>query len=402
MSKTFIIYYQMKCGSFRVMQNDTNTLFTYQLLPDNIKNKFHMFKGYEASDEGLIKFMSDFKTWNNELKKNSVYNINYSYFYSHHIAVQNVFKRLCKGKFEGIQEVSEIEGIYMSKCHNGGLTYCEEYSGPCFGYDFNSYYPRTLASSIFKIPVRQGEECYTNIFKLFKSKTKLNYGMYKISITSTNPNAKKVFAFSKDDVYTHYSIEFAREHMKEFNFKFAYYPEKNGFNSYVYDDDDLAKGSDIFNKWLKTLTDLRVLFPKNKLLKHLLSSVWGTLTRSKTLNKTYEEIIEEKLDVGIDDDSHYIIQKHVIHSSSEYYVLQNNRERYYYGIARLKPFLVSYARNRTAKVAMKDIDSVLRIHTDAVCFSKEQDMSNVKNIFPEDKTTGNLKWTVINRKPEQL
>jgi hypothetical protein len=392
----------MKCGSFRVMQSDSNTLITYCLLPADVKNKFHMFKGYEASDEGLIKFMSDFKMWSNELKKNTVYNINYPMFFSHHIAVQNIFKRLCKGKFEGIQEVSEIEGKYMDKCHNGGLTYCKEYSGQCYGYDFNSFYPRTLASTIFEIPDRQGEECYTNIFKLFKSKTKLNYGMYKIRITSTNPNAKKVFAFSKDDVYTHYSIEFAREHMKEFNFKFAYYQKEDGFNSYVYDNDDLVKGNDIFNKWLKTLTDLRALFPKNKLLKHLLSSVWGTLTRSKTLNKTYEEITDEKLDVGIDDDSHYIIQKHVIHSSSEYYVLQNNRERYYYGIARLKPFLVSYARNRTAKVAMKDIDSVLRIHTDAVCFSKEQDMSNVKNIFPEDKTTGNLKWTVINRKPERL
>jgi hypothetical protein len=362
-----------------------------------------MFKGYEGTDEGLITFTADFKTWCKELKKNSVYNIYYSSFYSHHIAVENVFKRLSKGKFEGIQEVSETEGLYMDKCHNGGLTYCEEYEGQCYGYDFNSYYPRTLASRIFEIPIRQGEECYTNIFKMFKSKTKLKYGMYYIKITSTNPDAKKVFSFSKHDCYTHYSIQFAREHMKQFDFKFAYYQEDNGFNSLVYDDDDLIKGEETFSKWLKTLTDLRVILPDNKLLKHLLTSLWGCLTRSKTLIRTYEQIIDQELDVGHDDDSHYKIHDHVINDTSEYYVLHNNREKYHHGLARLKPFLVSYARNRTAKVAMKDIDSVVRIHTDGICFNKEQDMSGIQNILPEDKTTGNLKWHgKINRKPDRL
>jgi hypothetical protein len=190
MPKTYITYFQMKDGSFRVMKSDTDEMFTYERLPESVKNKFHMFKGYEANDDGLSNFHTDFKTWCNELKKNEVYNINYSYYFSHHIAVETIFKRLAKGKFEGIQEVSEIEGLYMDKCHNGGLTYCEEYVGQCYGYDFNAYYPRTLSSRIFEIPVRQGGECYTNIFKLFKSKTKLQYGMYKVKITSTNPNAK--------------------------------------------------------------------------------------------------------------------------------------------------------------------------------------------------------------------
>jgi hypothetical protein len=385
------------------MKSDTDEMFTYERLPESVTHKFHMFKGYSACDDGLSDFSADFKTWCKELKKNDVYNINYIYYFNHHMAVDTIFKRLSKGKFEGIEKVSEIEGIYMSKCHNGGLTYCEKYTGQCYGYDFNAYYPRTLASGIFEIPVRQGEECYTNIFKLFKSKTKLQYGMYKVKITSTNPNAKKVFAFSKHNVYTHYSIQFAREHMKEFNFKFAYYQEDAGFNSYVYDDDDLIKGNTIFTKWLKTLTDLRAIFPKNKILKHLLSSLWGCLTRSKALNRTYEEILDQKLNVGCDDSCDYQIHDHVINDKSDYYVLHNNRERYYYGLARIKPFLVSYARNRTAKVAMKDIDSIVRIHTDGLCFNSEQDMCNVKNIFPEDKTTGYLKWHgVVNKKPERL
>ena len=411
MSKPYITYFQMKCGSFRVMksdtlggaQGDTDEMFTYERLPESVKNKYHVFKGYEASDDGLSDFHADFKVWCNELKKNDVYNINYSYYFSHRTAVDAIFKRLAKGKFEGIQEVSELEGVYMGKCHNGGLTYCEEYTGQCHGYDFNAYYPRTLASRIFEIPVRQGEECYTNIFKLFKSKTPLKYGMYKVKITSANPEAKKVFAFSKKNHYTHYSIQFARDNMKEFDFKFAYYKEDDGYNSYVYDDDDLIKGDEIFSKWLKTLTDLRAILPKNKLLKHLLTSLWGCVTRSKSINRTYEDIIDQKLDVGHGDETHYQIHDHVINDKNDYYVLHNNRERYYYGLARIKPFLVSYARNRTAKVGMKDIDSVIRIHTDNVTFNAEQDMNGVKNILPEDKTTGHLKWRgIVNQKPIRL
>ena len=385
------------------MKSDTEEILTYERLPESVTNKFHMFKGYEATDKGLINFTADFKIWCNELKKNKVFNIYYSYYFSHHIAVECIFKKIAKGKFEGFVEVSETECLYIDKCHNGGLTFCDTYKGPCYGYDFNSYYPRILASRVFEIPVRQGEECYTNIFKLFKTNTKLKYGMYKLKITSTNPDSKKIFAFSKDNCYTHYSIQFAREHMKQFNFKFAYYQEHSGFNSYVYDDEDLIKGDEIFSKWLTTLTDLRDILPKNKLLKHLLTSLWGSLTRSKTLIRTYEQIIDEKLDVGDNDESHYRIHEHIINDKSDYYILHNNRERYHYGLARAKSFLVSYARSRTAKIAMKDINSVVRIHTDGICFNKEQDMTGTRHIYPEEKTTGNLIWHgVVNRKPERF
>lgn len=402
--KTYITYYQMKCGSFRVMKSEiVNEMFTWERLPEHVTHKYHMFKGYEANDDGLRDFTNDFKGWVQELKKNEIKNINYTYYYSHHIAVETMFKRIAKGTFEGIEQVSEIESNYMNMCSNGGLTYCDTYEGECYGYDFNAYYPRTLASRIMQIPIRQGEECYSDIYKMFKTNTKLKYGMYYIKITSNNPNAKKVFAFSKHDVYSHYSVQFARDHMKEFDFKFAYYQEEDGYNSYVYEDEDLVKGEYIFGKWLQTLTDLRKLFPKNKLLKHLLSSLWGSLCRSKTLIRTYEQIIEQKLDVGHNDEADYQIHEHVINDKSEYYILHNNRERYHYGLARLKPFLVSYARNRTAKVALKDIDSVVRIHTDNVTFSLEQDMSDTRHILPEDKTSGNLKWNgKVNQKPIRL
>jgi hypothetical protein len=101
-----------------------------------------MFKGYDASDAGLQLYSDDFKIWCAELKKNSVINLNYLYYYSHTMAIENLFKLYSKGDYEDIEPVLEIENKYFELCHQGGLTYCQEYQGPCYGYDFNSAYPR--------------------------------------------------------------------------------------------------------------------------------------------------------------------------------------------------------------------------------------------------------------------
>ena len=398
----YIVYYKLKTGDFRVLHSDDDNIETYNKLPD-IKRKFFMFKGYDVTDDGLRKYNKDFEQWTNEIKKNSVYNIRYTYYFSHHIAVETVFKKLSLGKFESITEVTKIEHQYMNLCNNGGLTYCETYEGECFGYDFNAYYPRVLSSNVFKIPITDGEECYTDIYKCLTKSIKLKYGFYYISITSTNPNAKKVFSFSKHDVYTHYSIEFAYKHRKQFNFEFAFYCEEEGFNCYVYEDENLVTGNEIFGNWFKQLADLRKLFPKNKLLKHLLSSIWGHLCKNKSIMRTYEQIQEEALDVGHDEEAHYKIQDHIINDSNDYYVLYNNHEPYHYGLARMKAFLTSYGRNRTATIALNDIDNVIRIHTDNVTFTKAQDLSKTKNISLEDKTTGYLKWNgKVNQLPERI
>ena len=68
--RVILTYYQMKCGSFRVMRTDkVGEFFTYEKLPDSIKHKFFMFKGYSPNDDGLSDFTADFKIWNHELKK---------------------------------------------------------------------------------------------------------------------------------------------------------------------------------------------------------------------------------------------------------------------------------------------------------------------------------------------
>ena len=81
---------------------------------------------------------------------------------------------------------------------------------------------------------------------------------------------------------------------------------------------------------------------------------------------------------------------------------------------RLLPFLTSYGRIKTAKLAIKDLDNVIRINTDNVTFLKEQIFeTNIKNkkklyvkhiegtkhnmlhletLKPEEKTTGLIEF----------
>jgi hypothetical protein len=123
-----------------------------------------------------------------------------------------------------------------------------------------------------------------------------------------------------------------------------------------------------------------------------MSSVWGIITHMNTINKTHEEIIEEKLDLVNDYDIHELIVK----SDREYYELVPKENPYLYNI-RIKPFLISYARINIAKVILKHIDNFVRVQTDGACFLNEINYSEYKGLLPEGKTTGSLKWNHVNQ-----
>ena len=56
---------------------------------------------------------------------------------------------------------------------------------------------------------------------------------------------------------------------------------------------------------------------------------------------------------------------------TEYYELIDTDNPYKFNI-RLMPFLTAFARNKISRLANKDIDNVVRIHTDSCTFSREQ------------------------------
>jgi hypothetical protein len=241
-----------------------------------------------------------------------------------------------------------------------------------------------------KIPSKEGKEI---ILENLPKRKDLKHGFYHVKITCDNDDFRKMFVFSKHNTYLNVSLELAMKHKKKFNINFELV--QNGQpNAYLYKDEDMVMLNSITSEWLTKLTDLRKKFPKNRLLKHLISSAWGHLNANNEINKTSEEIKSEGLKIGITDKADYIVQEYYDYDNREYYVLLDRKRPYKCNI-RLKPWITALARNLTASVVLEDVDNVVRVHTDCIVFKHEMKFDN-PNLVPEDKTTGKIHWINAN------
>ena len=110
------------------------------------------------------------------------------------------------------------------------------------------------------------------------------------------------------------------------------------------------------------------------------SSLWGHLQTSNTKNLPEEEA--EKLDIGMNGTEDYHIVNYVYKEDGKsYYELRDNKKPYKYNL-RLKPFITAMGRIKTAKVALMNLDKVVRIHTDGVVFSEPQEFYINNFILP--------------------
>ena len=138
-----------------------------------------------------------------------------------------------------------------------------------------------------------------------------------------------------------------------------------------------------------------MMYPKNKIIKHVMSSLWGSLSKSNNLIKTWDEIQSEGLNIGIDDDCDYKIIDYIQTNEKEIYKLRSMDSPYKYNF-RLKSFLTSYGRFKISIVVMEDVDSLIRVQTDGVVFNKKMDLK-YERLIPEAKTTGLIKWSHVNK-----
>ena len=392
----YIIYFNDAGHNKRAWFSDTQKIKTIHEIRDNIKH-FEMFKGYDASDEGLNSFVSDFHKWNEQLKTCKVFKdgINWLDYPCNAFAVQNTFKRVAGKLIKNHDIIDRIEAQYIEACNNGGLMYCRRgFIGMCYGYDYKGYYQNLLASEELLIPTKRGQEY--NLEELPKRK-ELKVGYYRVKITCDNEDFKKIFAFSSQNTYTHYSVKFAMKRKKLYKISIELIKDDKP-NAYLYSDEDLVSGASIFGEWNKRIMTLKKVFPNNKLVKHLGTSLWGHLIKKNTIKRTDKEIEDEKLDVGFKSHHDYILINTIINDKNEYNELQNSKEPYKYNI-RIKALMTSLGRYKIAEVAETYLDEVIRIQTDGIVFSNNPDKKLMEdlNFFPEDKTTGNIEWTHVNK-----
>ena len=354
-------------------------------------NVFYVFKGYEPNEEGLRQYKKDFTKWSNELRE---FDIIYPLYGGHYDAVHRVFiKYTNKRHLKHRVKISPLENWWWSQCNNGFLSYCDKGIHDSYGYDFSAYYPSLLADENFKFPIKDGYE--TTLTKLPKKK-KLQVGIYNVKIQCDNKKFQKAFRFNTNNMYSNYSLYFAMKHKKKYDIKIEMVDNGDKPNCYLYDDKYIVDGAQLFGEWYKNLTSIKKTYPKNKLLKHLLSSLWGHLSSYNHVYKTQDEIDEQGLKVSgfSSQDADYEILEMHINDTNIKYKLIDNKDPYKYKI-RLKPFLTSFGRVLVGSVALKNIKHVIRIHTDNITYNKPID-HKLELFLPEDKTTGKIEWININ------
>ena len=179
----------------------------------------------------------------------------------------------------------------------------------------------------FKIPVKQAK------IKRFKSLNfnKLRYGIYNVKVDSDHAFFYKVFSLSEDNYYTHFTLEFAHKYKEILGIEMTVL----GGECLVYETEDVVESSSIFGDWFSFLSDIKKKEPKNKLVKMLMSSLWGSLCQYK--RQFYNDVEFWKLDVSEKDDEtstkYKLIKETYTEDSTTYQVIE-----------RLKPFLTSFSR----------------------------------------------------------
>jgi hypothetical protein len=392
MHNNYLISFKTKDYKFRTYNEKTKKLVTYDVLPMDI-NKFVMLTGddKDATDEDLIAYAKEFKVWNRELRFNKIFSFRYSECYLDSTAVTRAFNSRCN--YKDHDQISPTEYYWMQKSPNYGIQYLskKDYTRKCYSYDFKNQYALSLNSTEM-LPTKQGKE-YT-LDKL-PSSDNLKHGFYNVEIECKDEQFKSVFAFSSHHVYHSISLKYAMKHKKQFNVSISLVCKPDKANAYLYRTKDLVTFTSITNRWFTELTNLRKVYPKNRLIKHLLSSAWGHINAKNTINKTLQEMKDENLIVGMSDKADYETLDYFYSDDKEYWKLLNKAKPYKYNI-RVKSWITAISRNMTADICMHDIDNVVRVHTDSISFKNVMTFENV-NLILEDKTTGKIHWQDCNR-----
>ncbi len=362
---------------------------------------YEAFKGFEATVESLIDFRNKFIVWCDEIKPIS----DYRKYYCNSDAVTLTFKRYATNDLNklNIDDIDFTECFYMEKCNNGGwIKLMPEFKDQViesYGYDQTGFYPWLLANSNFKFPIKQGKEYY-----LDRLPTKnLYYGIYHVTITCDNPEFRKFFIFSKNNYYTHTDVALAQKYKKKYNVTLELNLDCET-NCLLYEETDLIDSKVIFKTWFDKLNRAKTLYKKNKVAKHLMSSLWGHLIKFDRMFCEEEEFFNLDMSkINSQSDTEFkLLDVQCFGSGSgvrtRYEYIRSNKP-YSHNLARLKPFFTSHARLFMINLVLSEdlLPNLIRTHTDNITLNKPHDFTHLPyHPILEDKTTGLILWKNVN------
>ena len=309
----------------------------------------------------------------------------------------SIFKQLTPSKlYDWIEQVDLTESEYIEANYNGGLQFiignvtCQSYS-----YDFKNHYGTCLVDKAFYISSKCGKEINLDKMPTY-DKLYMGYGYIRCRIICSDPDIKKLIAFSPSHTYTDIVIMFAYELQSKFGIQIELIIDGKP-NCYKYDQEDLIQTRDIFINHYVKLYELKNKHPSNKLFKRCISSLWGCLVQSNKITRTEDQCIEEKLDYDYFGEVDWIIRDVCYNADgSEYFELVNRQKPYLHNLARIKAYLTAFARIKIARVALKNLKHLVRLHTDCLTLSEPFNYKGITGLIPEAKSSGLICWTNAN------
>lgn len=242
--------------------------------------------------------------------------------------------------------IQYYEAIKFEKCR-GALVYGTPYFGMCWKYDFVSHYPALMASAQQRYPMDVGTlKTITN--EEFDEMRCFKYGLYHVEVFNTD---KRVWVKNYDHWYTHTDLNFANDHLK---YKMRIIQDGKP-NALLYDPSSLVSGRDLFGPLVKYLFKYKKEGVKE--VKIFLNTLWGALCQT---NKWKSEITNDTKEYKQGNN----FLTYTIKNGKVIADCVNVSNFYDTNFARIKPFLLSFGRIKTAKVILKNIDNVVRINTD--------------------------------------
>ena len=287
------------------------------------------------------------------------------------------------------EDIDNLEGVWLSNAFLGGLMWCENgYEGELHEIDINSNYPWAMINQYFTFPVKKG-----HFIKLtqdeFSKLTYFKYGVYRCIISNDDEKLNKFFRFSGKDYYTHHDLTRA----KELKFKIEIIEDGN-VNILQYNKEDLIYGNKVFSKYINYFYDLKKKnsTPKSKIVKLILNKLWGILCQK------YMNIKTTTNGCGLDASKYKIISiRPSVKTGCQENKYTDNIQVYKTNYGRLGCFLTAFCRLRLSRLAFDNMDTIKKIHTDAIFTTKKIDCVNTgrtHNITINDEL-GNFKYVYL-------
>ena len=402
----FIVYHRQRNNVYITYDYQTGQQDTIPVLPREC-NKFEIYKGFEGTFEGLKLYAEALYKANLEIKnskllpfrldifdnkiKNKKTKTTTNMWRCSGTATFSFFKRMTPAQnYSMLEDLTAEEYKLTELCVKSDIFYAN--SGTTLedshSYDFRMCYPAIFANKKFFFPKSPGN--YIDFTSIDTTNLKPQYGYYHCVITIESADCRKVFVFNKENWYTHYDITIALKLKKQYG---GVEIEPLG-KAYIYADDNLVCGNDIFGFWYSHLKLLKNKFPKNILVKILSSSLWGYLCQANTF-KCLEDEAEElnltttmgpaKGDYHIDD---YVETQD---PAFNHYKLLDLRGRYQKHNFRIKNFITGFSRLQMCSVLFTELEFVHKIIVDGFLLSKPfKDARKYKNLIYEPHKSGHV------------